>query len=292
LSRFEIPFREVSTFVLPLLMIGLVGVALESTDALLLGRFHGTAEVARIRAVQPLARVVQTVMLSFTLLFSPMAARLYARDDREGMNDLYWRTAAWIALLAFPIFATTFAFARPLTRTVYGARYANSGSILALLALGYFINGSAGLNEQALTVFRRLKYIVVVYVCVFGFNVTLMIVLARALGAFGAAAAKASSFILLNLLLQAGLPHGTGVRFFDARFARLYLAIAGSVLGLWFLDRLVEPPLLAALVVVGVVWLVLVFATRRSLAIGQIFPEIRKVPVARFLFSEVEPQDD
>ena len=43
-----------------------------------------------------------------------------------------------MSVLAFPIFLATACFAQPLTIFLYGARYASSAPILAILSLGYF----------------------------------------------------------------------------------------------------------------------------------------------------------
>ena len=75
----------------------------------------GSVDVAAFRAVQPTARLNQIVLQSFALLFTPAAARLFARDDREGINTLYWQNAAWMAIFSFPIFALTFSLAGPIT---------------------------------------------------------------------------------------------------------------------------------------------------------------------------------
>ena len=73
------------------------------------------------------------------LLFTPLAARLFARGDRAGIRELYWRTAAWMAVFSFPVFALTFVCAHELTVALFGERYASSAPVLALLALGYAI---------------------------------------------------------------------------------------------------------------------------------------------------------
>jgi O-antigen/teichoic acid export membrane protein len=39
---------------------------------------------------------------SFATLFMPTAARMFAKDDRVGINHLYWRTAIWMAIGGVP----------------------------------------------------------------------------------------------------------------------------------------------------------------------------------------------
>ena len=68
-------------------------------------------------------------------LYIPSAARLYAKGNTSGINHLFWRTSLWMSVLAFPIFLVTGCFARPLAILLYGARYAPSAPILAIMSL-------------------------------------------------------------------------------------------------------------------------------------------------------------
>ncbi len=162
LRTLDIPWREVLAFTVPLLTSDLVYILMNTSDAILLERFSGTAEVAAFRAVQPAAGMNQLVMTSFQLLFTPLAARMFARNDREGINNLYWQTAIWIAVAAFPLFALSFSMAGPLTVMLYTEEYAGSAIILALLSLGYYFSAALGFNGLTLKVYGKVRYIVVV----------------------------------------------------------------------------------------------------------------------------------
>src|SRR5690606_6629489 len=111
-------------------------------------------------AVVPVARLNQVVLQSFTFLYTPLAARMYAKEDTENINDLYWRTAIWILIFSFPVFAVTFSLAQPVTIFLFGERYADSGIILAILSLGYYFNAALGFNNHTLRVYGVIRYIV------------------------------------------------------------------------------------------------------------------------------------
>src|SRR5438046_5822896 len=97
---------------------------------------------------------------SFTLLCIPLSARFFARADYRSLNGLYWQTASWLSVLTFPIFAVTFSLAKPLTMLLYGARYAPSGPVLALLSLASYFNVVLGFNLQTLKVYGRWRYVI------------------------------------------------------------------------------------------------------------------------------------
>lgn len=144
LRTLDIPWQEIIVFTIPLLTSDLVYVVMNAMDAVLLEYFGNTVDVAALRAVQPTAKLNQIVLTSFGVLFTPIAARLFARNDREGINNLYWQNAVWISVASFPIFVLTFSLAQPITVMLYGERYAQSALILALLSFSYYFNAALG----------------------------------------------------------------------------------------------------------------------------------------------------
>lgn len=280
----RVPYREVLSFTLPLLSSDLVYSVMTATNAILLGRYGGTVEVAAFRAVQPAARLNQLVFTSFTLLFTPLAARLFARGDRDGINRLYWQTAIWMAVFSFPVFSLTFSLAEPLTATLYGSRYAESATYLALMSLGYYFNSALGFNGLTLKVFGILRYIVVLNLLTAATNLVLSFLLIPRFGALGAAIGTCATLLAHNVLKQWGLRNGTGISLFEWRYARIYLGIAGAALVLWLVQVVFQPGIVvtgccAALASLGVLRL-----GRSQLDVAEVFPELVRSRVGRWLF--------
>src|SRR5829696_1447387 len=148
----SMPVRELFAFALPLLAMDVLFVLMNTSNVIMLGHFGSTEEVADYRVVQPAAHLNLLIMSTFQLLFTPVAARLFAREDREGMSDLYWRTSLWVAVASFPVLVTTTAFAEPATVTMFGERYAESATILALLSVGYYVSAALGFNGVTLRI--------------------------------------------------------------------------------------------------------------------------------------------
>ena len=145
LRCFSFPVREIFSFSVPLMASNIIGMIGGSIPVLLLGYFHPMSTVAYYRVVLPAAALSNMVLANFMPLYIPSASRLFAKGDTAGINHLFWQTSLWMSVLAFPIFLTTGCFARPLTIFLYGARYAPSAPILAILSLGYFFNVIFGL---------------------------------------------------------------------------------------------------------------------------------------------------
>lgn len=279
LQTINIPWRAILTFTIPLFTSDLVYIVMNTMDAVLLEYFQGTVDVAALRAVQPTAKMNQVVLASFGLLFTPLAARMFARNDREGINNLYWQNAIWIALASFPIFALTFSLARPLTVLLYGARYEQSAIILALLSFGYYFNAALGQNGLTLKVLGKIRYIVVVDILAAVVNLGANLLLIPRYGALGAAIGTFSTLIAFNIFKQAGLLLGTGISLFHRRYLKLYLSIALGALGLLLVQWLTSAPVYVSILLAGLVSLLLLRLNRESLNVEQMFPELLRFPL-------------
>jgi len=249
----------------------------------ILEQFAGLTEVARLRAQQPIAATNQLVMFSFATLFTPVAARMFAAGDRQGLNDLYWRTAMWIAVLSFPIFALTFSVATPLTHVLLGARYHDSALLLALLSFGYYFNAALGFNGLTLKICGRFRYVVVISLIVVVLNVAANLALIPFYGALGAAIGTSLAMIAHNILKQVGLRSGTAIATFERRYVKGYSVIFSVAIGLLLVEWIVRPPVVVGLAMAGLAsWLV--FRLNRDLLhIAGTFPELTRIPLLKRL---------
>ncbi len=284
LRSVRVPVREILSFTVPVMTSDLVSVFMLSLNVIILGFFHSTSEVALYRAVIPVAALNTLVTASFGLLFTPAAARLFARNDGAGINDLYWRTASWTAICTFPIFAVTFGAAGPLTVFVYGHQYGASATCLTALAFGYYFSAALGFNGLTLKVVGKLRFIVVINLAAAALNLGLNLVLIPRYGALGAAMGTALTLVLHNILKQAGLRLSQGLSVFDRAYRRLYLAIGLGILALLPVRLAVSNLYVAVgltLLVSGAVFL----ATRKRLEIGQTFPVLLRFPLVRVLLA-------
>jgi O-antigen/teichoic acid export membrane protein len=277
-----VPTREVLKFGLPLLSTGLVVTLSTTLGAIVLGHTHASAQVAAFRAVQPIAVLVTVVQTSFAILFQPLAARLFARGDRAGLADLYWQTSAWLAVLTFPIGALAVCFAHPVVVTLFGDRYASSGTYLAILAAASYIQAASGFNGATLQVIGRLRFLVVSNLVVASLSVVANILLVRWAGALGAAWATAGTIIAHNVVKQSGLI-GAGIKAFDRRYAQVFISVTGALVALWAFDRLVNVPIVLALLVVTVCAAAVLRLNRARLDAASTFPALSRIPLLRLL---------
>lgn len=282
----RLPAREIFTFSIPLLASDLVFVLRGSLTIILLEVLRNTEEVAEFRAVLPIAVQNMFVATSFRFIFTPGASRLFARGDRQALNDLYWQTAVWIAILTFPVFALCVSFAEPITVFLFGEPYRGAGTILGILCIGYYINGAVGFNSLLLRVFGRVRYMVTADLATAAVSIVATVLLIREFGAAGAAIGTTGSFLLQNALYQWGLRTRTTVEAIDQRYIRPYVSIAiGAALAV-VIERVFHPPLIVGVVLVGLISLAVLGLNRHSLRVIETYPELGRFPLVRWIFGD------
>lgn len=282
-SGISLPWRSVLGYSLPLLSSDLLFSIMNTSDVVLLERYRDSEAVAAYRVVLPAAKLNQFVMASFALLFVPLASRFLERRDRQGMTDLYWRTAAWIAVATFPLFAITFALADDLSAAMFGEVYRSSGTYLSLLALGYYFNAALGFNGLTVKTAGRIRYTIVISLVAAVMNIALNIVLIPEFGPLGAAVGTLVTLVVHNLLKQFGLRFGTGVSPYPVGMLRPYVFIVVATVLLFAARAAFDPPLALGILMVAVVSLGLIRVTRTQLDVLTAFPEVGKIPLARKL---------
>ncbi len=236
-------------------------------------------EVGAFRAVLPLAQLNLVAMQSFKLLYLPVSARMFGRGDNKAAAELYWQSAAWLAVGTFPIFVTTFAFAEPLTRYLLGEEFVSSASVLAVLALGYYVSAALGLNAQTLKASGRIKLVVAVDTGTALLAIALNLILINQYGALGAAMATTGALLVQNLLVHLGLRRILDGLPLPPNHRKAYVWVAASAVALLLVQVVVAPPPVVS-AMVGLMTSILVLVRNRDvLMLGDTFPELARIPV-------------
>ncbi|MBS1801658.1 MAG: flippase [Acidobacteria bacterium] len=286
LKCIRLPLREIFSFSVPLMTSNILGMVGSSIPVLLLGYFHPISTVAYYRVVLPAAALCGMIPGNFMPLYMPFASRLFAKGDTIGINHLFWETSLWMSVLAFPIFLATACFAHPLTVFLYGARYAPSAPILAILSLGYFFNVVFAFNGVTLKVLGKVRVMVVLNLVTPLFIVVLNLLTIPHYGAIGAALATSAGLIMQNLLRQFCLWHwGGGISFFEKRYASFFLVLGSSAVGLYLIQVFTPHNIYVALTLALAVSTFVLWLVKKHLRIANIFPEILRLPIVGRLFA-------
>jgi O-antigen/teichoic acid export membrane protein len=278
-NGFTCSSRELFRYSLPVVTSDLMMVFRVALVVFLLEWLRGSAEVAELRAVFPLARLNESVMTTFTLMFVPTVSRMFARQEGELIDKVYWQTAAWMMALCFPLFLVCFVFATPISGWLFGSAYRSAGPVLALLSLGCFLHAAFGFNAQTLRIHGYGNLVALIDVLSLVIGLLGNFVLIPAYGTWGAAVATTLALLFQNLANHVGMVRLTNVSFFNRAYTRPYLvAVAGwgclTAVQSWFQLPLAVGLVLAALVSGSVFYL-----GRRALEIASTLPELTRVPL-------------
>jgi len=276
-EKLNLPVRDVLGFSFPLLATDVASVLRTSFVTFLLGVFHGPVGIAAFRTVLPVARLNLVVSDSFQLLYSPAVAKLFARDDRRGIEKLYWDNVAWIALATAPMFLVSFSLAHPVTTFFFGERYSDSGVILCCLSLGWYINAIFGFNSLTLRMHGHVKPIVMndlfsSFVAI-GFTFALI----PKWGALGGALAMTLTLVVQNLVNQWSLIRLRIVPHTPWYCIKLYLWVAVVSSALLVFQQWSECSLLVGLFLAVLGFGLVAIANFRALKIGDAFPELKRI---------------
>jgi O-antigen/teichoic acid export membrane protein len=281
--RPTLPARTLFGFSLPVLSTDVI-LGLESTMVVvLLERFRGTVEVAELQVALQVAGLCLLVFQISKILFKPAASRLYARGDQAGLGDLYWRSASWIAIATFPVFATCLFLADPIVRLLFGPGYSGAALLLAILAVGKYVNAAMGMNTQTLQVHARVGLILGINTASAVLGLILCLGLIPRFGAVGAAIAGSGAIVIRNLLNQVGLAAAMRSRVVPGPTLKLYgsVLVTTAVLGgVW----LVADGVLVIAPAIAAASALLPWLNRHYLDIANTFPELRMLRARRRSF--------
>jgi O-antigen/teichoic acid export membrane protein len=285
LRALRFPAREVFGFTTPLLISDVIFVLRGAFVVVLLEHFGTLSDVASFRAVFPVARLNLLVFQSFAFLFTPATARLFARDDLSHINSLYWRTAVWIAVLSFPVFALSFCAAQPLTVLLFGQGYAQSALLLSIMAFGFYVSAAMGFSGLTLRVYGKVRALFLVDFVGAALSLCASLLLIPRYGALGGAISTGGTLALQTVLYQVALRTETGIHAFEREYLKAYLTLASGAAGLLLFQWLVSPGMLLSLLAAAGASAVVLRLNRRLLGVADTFPELLRMPLARRFFA-------
>jgi O-antigen/teichoic acid export membrane protein len=275
----RLPFKTVLGYTTPIMAADWCTVFMATAGPLLLGYFTDMSTVALYQVAIPVAALNHLVPQAFAMLFEPSASRLVARGDRLGLERHYWRTAMWVSVLSFPLFALSFTAAVPLTVLLFGERYAAAAPILSLIAVSQFVEAAAGFNTGTLRVSGKIRWLIAANVIGVIVLLGVSVALIPSMGALGAGIGTAAGQLTYTLLNQAFVRIAVGIESVDHEHSGFYLMM-GVVFVVFLAVRILSPASLWIITPVVLIGVLAVFLTaRRSLSVSETFPELERIPL-------------
>lgn len=146
--------RKFLSFALPLAPWWLLMFAIHSFDTLFLGFFLSAREVGIYSIVLLLVGLPEYLIQAVNTISFPVLSRLVSGKNWLDAAELYTDVRRTLSLIGLPILVLVTLFSRPLL-DIFGREFSAKPAVIAILAVGVFLNLSAGPVEHFLTVLDR-----------------------------------------------------------------------------------------------------------------------------------------
>lgn len=234
---------------------GLVQVALQRLDIVLIAALRGPAEAAVYAAVTRFLVLGQMTTMALTQVVEPKLSELLGHDDRAATRTVYQTSTCWLVLLNWPFFLV-FAVSAPLILRIFGSAYTAGASAAVVIAAAMLLSAACGMVGTVLNMAGRTTWNLANAVLALVVTVAVDLVLIPDHGILGAAIGFAAGKLTTNLLPLGQLafslrlhPLGPGARLAMVLAAVCFGALPFAVLRL----AGTEPVPVAASVVAGAV---------------------------------------
>jgi O-antigen/teichoic acid export membrane protein len=209
-------WAEFWRFAGPRALATVFGIAVTWLDILLVGGLRSTKEAGIYAAASRLAIIGAYLLSAVGMAVTPQISALLARNDPEGVQDVYQTATWWLILVSWPLYLTLAVFA-PLLMRIFGAGFTEGADALAIVSVGMLVNLATGNVLSVLLMAGKSSWNLLNASVSLVINIGLNLVLIPKMGITGAAIAWATSIVFVNvaallemLLLLKVRPFGFG----------------------------------------------------------------------------------
>jgi O-antigen/teichoic acid export membrane protein len=220
--------RSALRFGLPRAPAALLAQAIFWADLWVLAAFEGGTELDAYSAAARVSQVVLLFLTSLSLVFSPFAADLHARGQRERLDELFKRSTRWALAATLPLLIVLLVAAADVLEA-FSSRFDVGESALRILLVGQAANvatGSVGFI-LIMTGFTTLDLLDN------ALGIVLLVGLAAALtaafGIEGTALASAVSIAAVNVVRLLQVHRRIGIQPYERSYLALVLPAAAAL---------------------------------------------------------------
>ncbi|WP_319420611.1 flippase [Pleurocapsa sp. FMAR1] len=196
----EYQIRTWSTKLLPFMLLGGMYIITSRCDMLMLGAIKGTEAVGLYGPVTRGVELLAYILTAANNILSPNIASLYSENKLEQLQQLVTRSSRLMLLMSLPI-AAILIFGGNWYLSLFGSEFVQARSALTILCIGQLFNVATGSVGVLLTMTGNENYNLIGSVINVLLNIVLNLWWIPNWGIYGAAAATASSTIVVNIVL-------------------------------------------------------------------------------------------
>lgn len=219
--------RSAIRYGLPRAPAGLLAQAVFWADLWVLAAFERGTPLDAYSAAARISQVLLLFLTSLNLVFSPFAADLHARGERERLDELFKRSTRWALAATLPLLIVLFVAADDVLHAFSG-RFEAGQTALRILLVGQALNVATGSVGFVLIMTGYTGLDLIDNVIGTALLIGLAAGLTVAFGIEGTAAAAAISTVALKLLRLAQVRRRVGIQPYERDYARLALPAGAS----------------------------------------------------------------
>jgi O-antigen/teichoic acid export membrane protein len=195
--------KELLKFSIPLLTVSILGVVLNSTDTLMLGRYTKAEYVGIYNVSISLAKLLTMPLIAIEFVFMPLAGDMYAKKQNDELSRTYQVITKWIFSATLPIFFVLFFFPEMTISFLFGERFVDSSIPLRILALGFLFHTFLGISGILFIIMGMSRLLMHISFLGVVFNIFLTYIFVKLLeyGVIGASIATAISYSAVNITI-------------------------------------------------------------------------------------------
>ncbi len=200
----EVDKKELWKFAFPMYLIHFLNNAVLYIPIFLIGYFLSNTEVGVYNISFKLALLVSFSLGAFQLIFSPTISNLFARNNKQLIEQLYQSITKWIFTISLVTFFIIMLFSGQFL-SIFGKEFITGSTILLIMVCGEIFNATGGLAGNILIMSGRPKVALVNSLVAFVSISLSAWFLIPVYGMTGAAISYAVTIVLINLLRIAEL---------------------------------------------------------------------------------------
>ncbi len=192
--------KQLLSFSIPLMIVGILDIALGWTDIIMIGVFRSSLEVGFYNTAYVISSAFLIIWIAIGDMFYPIISELYAKKQKTSIRKTFEVTSRWIFVLALPLLVFIIVFPSRTLSLVFGHKYLDAAIPLVILTLGYFPLAIFGLSEQGLRTYKKIKFLGVSTLIALVINILLNFLLIPPYGMIGASISTTLSLIFFTII--------------------------------------------------------------------------------------------
>lgn len=135
--------REITSFSLHLLFIGISLTILNQATILMIGHFLSAGMVGIYATALRFSPLMLIPLRAFNSIFAPVISDLFSREKQEDLKNQFKTVAKWVLMTSLPIFTLLAYFSKQIL-SIFGPEFAAHSTTMIILCSGQMINSAAG----------------------------------------------------------------------------------------------------------------------------------------------------